>query len=31
MLKSRMWEIYKSGSVRAVTMIELLNNGGIKS
>jgi hypothetical protein len=25
MLKSRMWEIYKSGSARAVWVIELLN------
>lgn len=30
MLKSRMWEIYKSGSVRAFTVIELLIIGGIK-
>ena len=30
MLRSRMWEIYKSGSERAVCVIELLNNGGIK-
>ena len=30
MLKSRMWEIYKSGSVRAVMVIELLNMKGIK-
>ena len=30
MLKSRMGGICKSGSVRAVRVIELLNNRGIK-